>query len=262
MIKIVVCGICGRMGKEIVQLVESLDDIMIVGGVEVSGHKEIGKSIHNINIYDELAEIIGEADCVVEFTNPSATIEHLSNSGQFKKPYVIGTTGFSEEEIDRIKSYSKEFPIFLAPNMSRGVNHLYNLIRLTSRVLRDYDIEVVETHHRNKKDAPSGTAKEIVRVIESVRPDTRFVYGREGMVDKRKKDEVCINSVRGGDVAGEHRVLFLGDGEFIELRHYATSRRCFAAGAVDAVRFIVDKGPGLYTMQQLLPQGQISTMDK
>ena len=136
--------------------------------------------------------------------------------------------------------------------MSRGVNHLYNLVKLTATRLADYDIEIVETHHRGKKDAPSGTAKAIARIISEIKPNTKFTYGREGTIGERKRGEVCIHAVRGGDVAGEHRVVFLGEGEFIELRHYATSRRCFAFGALAAVRFVIDKPPGLYSVDDIL----------
>jgi 4-hydroxy-tetrahydrodipicolinate reductase len=151
-----------------------------------------------------------------------------------------------------IRRIAEEIPVFLAPNMSRGVNHLYQLVRQTAQKLADFEIEIVETHHRGKKDAPSGTAREIGRIIQEVRPGTRVTYGREGDVGERKKDEVCINSVRGGDIVGEHRILFFSAGEFIELRHYATSRQCFAQGALAAVRYIIKRKPGLFGMNDLL----------
>ncbi len=125
-------------------------------------------------------------------------------------------------------------------------------MRSTVHALGDYDIEIIETHHRGKKDAPSGTAKAIADIIREQKPGTKFIHGREGMVGERKKGEVCINVVRGGDIIGEHRVLFLSNGEFIELRHFATSRQCFAYGTIKAIRFIHDKPPGLYTMQDVL----------
>lgn len=252
MIKIILCGAEGRMGREIINVAQSLDDIKIVAGIESKDNKFIGKAISDINIESDISKVIQSADCVVDFTNHTATIENLKKVKPYKKPYVTGTTGFSESELWEIKNFSKEFPILVSPNMSMGINHLYNLVKLTTEKLSDYDIEIIETHHRGKKDAPSGTAKAIARIIGEIKPDTKFIYSREGATGQRKRGEVCINTVRGGDVAGEHRVLFLGEGEFIELRHYATSRRCFAFGAVEAVRFINDKPPGLYAIEDIL----------
>lgn len=252
MIKIIVCGAVGRMGKEIINAAQDANDIKVIAGIEAKENQFVGKTVFDIKILDDILAAINDADCVVEFTNHNATMDNLRKVKEYKKPYVTGTTGFSEKELEEIKTLAKSFPIFLAPNMSVGINHLYNLVKSTAKTLSDYDIEIIETHHRAKKDAPSGTAKAIAKIIKGAKPDTKFIYGREGMIGKRKRGEVCINTVRGGDVVGEHRVLFLGNGEFIELRHYATSRRCFAWGTLEAVRFIIDKPPGLYTMQDLL----------
>ncbi len=252
MIKSIVCGAAGRMGREIIDAAQDAVDITIVAGVEEQGNASVGKKISGVLVVDDLSTVIENADCVVDFTNPKATIENLQKLKRYKKPYVTGTTGFSELELEKIKNMSKSYPIFMTPNMSVGVNHLYNLVQFSAKRLFDYDIEVIETHHKRKRDAPSGTAKAIAKIIKENKPDTRIIYGREGMIGERKRGEVCINSVRGGDVVGEHRVLFLGNGEFVELRHYATSRRCFAAGTLEALRFIIDKPPGLYNMQDLL----------
>lgn len=254
MIKIIVCGAVGRMGKEIINAVQDVDDIRVIAGVEAKENQFVGKTICDVKIFDDILTEIKNADCVVEFTNHNATMENLQKAKQYKKPYVTGTTGFSGKELKEIRNLSKSFPVFLAPNMSVGINHLYNLVKSSAKILSDYDIEIVETHHKAKKDAPSGTAEAIANIINEVKSDVKFIYGREGMIGERKRGEVCINTVRGGDVVGEHRVLFLGNGEFIELRHYATSRRCFAEGTLEAVRFIIDKPPGLYSMQDLLTQ--------
>jgi 4-hydroxy-tetrahydrodipicolinate reductase len=252
MIKIIICGAAGRMGREIINAAQSSDDIEIVAGIEAQGNKYVASVISNVHITDDILSVINNVDCVVDFTNHKATIDNLQKIKDLKNPHVIGTTGFSDSEYQEIVARSEEFPIFLAPNMSIGVNHLYNLVQSSVEILEDYDIEVIETHHKGKKDAPSGTAKAIAKVINDAKKGTRFIYGREGMIGARKKGEVCINSVRGGDVVGEHRVLFLGDGEFLELRHYATSRRCFAAGTLEAVRYILRKPPGMYSMKDLL----------
>jgi 4-hydroxy-tetrahydrodipicolinate reductase len=252
MITIILCGAAGRMGREIITAARACDDIKIIAGIEASGNECIGKKISDIAIEDDITKVIQSADCVVDFTNHTATIETLKKIKRYKKPFVTGTTGFSEKEFKDINEVSKEFPLLWSPNMSMGVNYLYTLVKSTTTALLDYDVEIIETHHKAKKDAPSGTAKAIANIVKGVRPETKFTYGREGMIGERKRGEVCIHAVRGGDVAGEHRVLFFGEGEFLELRHYATSRRCFAVGALAAVRFIVDKPPGLYSIQDIL----------
>jgi len=254
MIKIVVCGAAGRMGQEILSAVEESSDIRVIAGIEASGHELVGKVFKDTRIIDNLEPVIEEADCVVDFPDHEAAMVNLKKAEVYKKPLVTGTTGFSEKELADIRILAKDFPVFLAPNMSVGVNCLYSLIKSCADVLRNDDIEIIETHHRSKKDAPSGTAKAIAKIIKDARPDTTFIYGRQGLVRGKDKNEVCINSIRGGDIVGEHRVLFLGQGEFIELRHFASSRRCFAAGTLEAVRFIVGKAPGLYTMKDLLTQ--------
>ncbi len=252
MIKIIVCGAGGRMGKEIISATLDSDDIRIAAGVELPEHPSVGKQVHGFTIVDDVAAVVGNCDCVVDFTQHAATVKILEKIEDSKKPFVTGTTGFTDDEQKTIKAVSKRLPVFWAPNMSVGVNHLYRLVDITVDSLNDYDIEVIETHHRAKKDAPSGTAKQIARVIRSKKAQSDMIYGREGHIGERNTDEVCIHAVRGGDVVGEHRVLFFGNGEFLELRHFATSRRCFAAGALAAVKFIMDKPPGLYTIEHLL----------
>ncbi|MEO0127834.1 MAG: 4-hydroxy-tetrahydrodipicolinate reductase [candidate division WOR-3 bacterium] len=252
MLKIVLCGAAGRMGREIISIVQKSEHVKIIAGIEDKSNPMVNKRIEDIPIYNELLSVIEQADCIVEFTNHIATMENLRKSASYKKPYCIGTTGFSKTEIDEIKEFSRSFPIFLSPNMSLGVNHLLNLVKNTAQVLSDYDIEIIETHHKAKKDAPSGTALAIADKIKEVKPGINIIYGRHGMGDGRNKNELCINAVRGGDVVGEHRILFLGKGEFLEIRHYATSRQCFASGTIEAVKFIVKQRTGLYTMQDLL----------
>ncbi len=252
MLKLILCGAGGRMGREIIRAVHNYEDTKIIAGIEEKDSQLIGKTIDGVMIYNDILAVIKNSDCVVEFTNPDATIENLRRVVNFKKSYCIGTTGFSESQIKEIKDCARDFPIFLSPNMSVGVNHLLSLVRDTTRILKDYDIEIIETHHRQKKDSPSGTAKAIAKVIKEVKHDAKFIHGREGIVGERKSDEIGISAVRGGDVIGEHRVMFLGNGEFVELRHYATSRQCFAYGTLLAVRFILKQKPGLYSMDDLV----------
>jgi 4-hydroxy-tetrahydrodipicolinate reductase len=252
MTKIVLCGIAGRMGREIIKAADDADDVEICAGVEAPKHPSIGEVINGITVTDDIAAVIENCDCVVDFTCHTATVDTLARIKQYKKPFVTGTTGFTEQELQMIHAVSTHIPLFWAPNMSVGVNHLYRLVESSLGILCDFDIEVVETHHGAKKDAPSGTAKRIASIIKEKRSDIEFVHGRQGTTGERKKQEVGIHALRGGDVVGEHRILFLGAGEFLELRHYATSRRCFAMGALVAVRYIKDKPPGLYTMEHLV----------
>lgn len=252
MINIVLCGAAGRMGSEIMRAAQTCRDLCVIAGIEAKGAQSIGATISGIKIYDDILAVIRNADCVVDFTHHTVTLEILQKISQYKKPFVTGTTGLSDSELRQIKKLTETLAIFIAPNMSVGVNHLYNLVKSSAAALSDYDVEIIETHHRYKKDAPSGTAKAIAKIIRDIMPDVECVYGREGMIGERKRREIGTHSVRGGDVIGEHRVLFLGNGEFLELRHYATSRQCFAAGALAAVRFMISKAPGLYSMQDLL----------
>jgi len=252
MIRIIICGIAGRMGQEVLLCALDAKDMNIIGGIEVPGHPYIGKTLKNIPVSDDLVSILPEADCVIEFTDPQSTLSHLKSNATAKKAYVTGTTGFLDENRAEIHRIAQNFPLFFAPNMSIGVNHLYKMVNSSSKILTDYDIEVIETHHRKKKDAPSGTACAIVDAVTAQRPDCRVKYGREGMTGERSSQEIGVHAVRGGDVVGEHRIVFFGNGEFVELRHFATSRRCFAAGTLEAVRFIVQQKNGLYSMQDML----------
>jgi 4-hydroxy-tetrahydrodipicolinate reductase len=252
MIRVILCGAAGRMGREIIAAADAMNDIKIVAGIEAPGHPAVGQKIAGIPVLSDLTAVLKDGDCVVDFSNHRAALDNLGKAETSGRPYIIGSTGFSPEEAPTIRQAAERLPVFLSPNLALGVNQMYELVRLTTRKLADFEIEIVETHHRGKKDAPSGTAREIGRIVKDVRPETRIIYGREGNIGERNKDEVCINTVRGGDVVGEHRVLFLGDGEFLELRHYATSRRCFVQGTFAAIRFMHDKKPGLYGMADLL----------
>jgi 4-hydroxy-tetrahydrodipicolinate reductase len=253
MIKILLCGAAGKMGREIITAAADTRDISVVAGVEVNKHALINRSLTGIPITDSVAKYIKRCDCIVDFTTRKASLDNIKAAVTLGKPIVIGTTGFTDREFGRIRQMSKRIPILLAPNMSIGVNHLYRLVDQSVRSLDDFDIEIVETHHRAKKDAPSGTARAIASIVRKNRPGARLVYGRSGLTSGRPSREVCINAVRGGDIVGEHRVLFLGNGEFIELRHFATARACFAHGALAAVRFTVKKKRGLYSMADVLP---------
>ncbi len=177
MIKIALCGAAGRMGREIINTGEDLDDVKIIAGIEAKGNRFVNQKISSVEILDDLLNVISNVDCIVEFTNPTATMDNLKKNMKFKKPYVIGTTGFTENEIDEIKRLSSAFAIFLSSNMSLAVNLLYHLVAQTTKILADYDIEIIEIHHRGKRDAPSGTAKTIAQKIKEHRENVKLIYG-------------------------------------------------------------------------------------
>ncbi len=265
MVKVIISGIMGRMGRKITELAYADPDVEIAGGVEspdcVHFHEKVGEVIgENIDapIVSNLAKIIDKGDVIIDFAgNTEAVLGHvrLAAADKNKKAMVIGTTGFTEEEIEEIKQLSKDIPIVLAPNMSIGVNLLFKLVQEAAKALKDkgFDIEVVEMHHRYKKDAPSGTAVKLVDILKKETGIEKVVYGREGIYPEgRPSDEIAVFALRGGDVVGEHTVIFAGLGERIELTHKAGSRDIFAKGAVEAAKWIKDKEPGLYDMMDVL----------
>jgi len=205
---------------------------------------------------DNLEEIIPVTDQIVEFTSPQVSIQHLKIVSKYKKAMIMGTTGFSSEEIKKINKLTQGITFLLSPNMSLGVNLLFKLAAETAATLGDdYDIEIVEAHHRFKKDAPSGTAKKLAQEIskaKGVNLDKIAIYGREGIIGERKKGEIGIHSIRSGDIAGEHTVMFTALGERLELTHKAHSRDTFAYGTLQAIKFMEDKPAGFYEMKDVL----------
>jgi len=266
MIKIIVTGASGRMGQRLVAAVAAGGDTQLVGATERAGHAAISKDAGllagagelKVMIQDDLAGLLKstKAEVVIDFTAPAATLKHAEACAKAKCAMVIGTTGLSAEERARIKEITKPIPVLLAPNMSVGVNLMFHLSRIAAQLLGDgFDIEVIEAHHRLKKDAPSGTAVRLGEVLAEARgwkypADARF--HREGLIGERKDREIGMQTIRAGDIVGEHTVLFAGTGERLEIIHRATSRDTFARGAVRAARWVVQQKPGLYSMQDLL----------
>lgn len=239
MIKIIISGICGRMGNRLFNLALEDKSFQILAGFEHPNHSMAGKELSGVKIYAEDFQIISRADVLIEFTNPQATLEHLRFAVQYKKAMVIGTTGFSEDEKREIEVASKAIPIVFSPNMSIGANLLFKITEgLASDLGGDYEVEIVEAHHSQKKDAPSGTAKTLASSIAKGR--------------KIPIDSVKIHSIRAGDIVGDHTVIFVGKGERLELTHRAHSRDAFAQGALQAAKFIISKRTGLYTMKDIL----------
>lgn len=264
MIRLTVCGAAGRMGSRIVALSKDYSEIKLVGAVEAKTNPKIGLDAGvvagigelGVKILDDLEKVIDNTDIVVEFTAPEPTLQHLEVVRKHKKSMVIGTTGFTNEQLEKIKEASKDIALVLSPNMSVGVNLLFKILKDIALVLGDdYDIEIVEAHHRMKKDAPSGTAVKMAKVIAEALGrnfDEVAVYARKGIIGERTKKEIGIQTVRAGDIVGEHTVIFGGLGERIEVVHKASSRDTFARGALRAVTWLYGKAAGFYDMGDVL----------
>jgi 4-hydroxy-tetrahydrodipicolinate reductase len=250
MMKITVCGAAGKMGKMIIGKILADSNLILTGVVESKGNSSIGQTVDKVKITDNFESALKLSDVAIDFTTPDATLEHLEIACKNKKAIIIGTTGIADNGIKKIKEASKEIPIVFTPNMSVGVNLLFKLVDEVAGVLSNYDVEIVEAHHNQKKDAPSGTALKLAEIISKKLKLTQ-VYGRQGNVGPRKR-EIGIHAVRAGDIVGEHNVIFAGPGERIELIHKAHSRETFAVGAVEAAKWIYNKKPGLYDMQNVL----------
>ena len=254
--RVAVIGAAGRMGREVARVALEDESFELVGGVVEAQAPDLGADLGELCSWGRAGvgatkEPPAGADALVEFTTPEATVEHLG----YGRPVVIGTTGLSDEQLARVEEAAGNVPIVLAPNMSLGVNLVREVVReLTEKLGAGYDVEIVEAHHRNKVDAPSGTALLLARAAaEGRRKDLEdlAVYGREGR-SPREEGEIGIHALRGGAVVGEHRVIFYGLGEEVEVAHRALSRRTFATGALRAARFVAGAPPGLYSMTDVL----------
>lgn len=264
MIKVIVAGACGRMGSRVCSLVLAEKDMELAGAVERQGHASLGKDMREllglgrtgIILQENLKEVIDSGLVIIDFSAPESTLAHLRLAVEHKTAMVIGTTGFSQKQAAEIKDLAQNIPCLLSPNMSLGVNLLFKVAGDVARALGDeYDIEIVEAHHRRKKDAPSGTAKRLAEILSEARGQSLedvAVYGRKGMTGERPKKAIGIHSVRGGDIVGDHKVIFAGEGERVELIHRAHSRDTFARGAILAARFVAGAPKGLYSMQDVL----------
>ena len=264
MIRIAVTGAAGRMGAAIIAAIIRNPATELAGALEREDSPALGKDAGElawiektgVKVTSDTARALKKADAIIDFSTPEATMKTVEDAIASKKALVIGTTGFSLHQREEIKELAKTVPIVMAPNMSIGVNLLLKLVHLTASVLgSDYDIEIVEAHHRHKKDAPSGTAIRIAEVVAAaVDRDLEkvAVYERKGIVGERRPEEIGIQSIRAGDIVGDHTVIFGGVGERIELIHKASSRETFAMGAVKAARWVVDRPNGIYDMQDVL----------
>lgn len=258
-----ICGISGRMGRAVLSVALRRGHAIAAAFEDPSSFDmgaDAGDMIHAGKLGVPVSVINGDdlhrSDCVIDFSTPGASLALVEQAVAAQRPLVIGTTGFTVEQRARIEAAGSSIPLLLSPNMSLGVNLLFRLTEIAAQSLHEgYDAEIFEAHHRFKLDAPSGTARRIVEILKRTMPslaDAREVTGRQGITGERTSREIGIMSMRGGDTVGEHTVFFAGSGERLELTHRATSRETFAAGAVSAAEFLSGRGPGLYTMFDVL----------
>ena len=250
------------MGRMLVSVVSQDPECKLVAATEASGHPQLGEDAGKVAGVGDLAvvigdELVGEPDVFLDFSAPEATVRRAKECAKLGTAVVVGTTGFSDEQIDELKSsVAAKIPLLVAPNMSIGVNLLFALAAQAARAVgKDWDIEIIEAHHNKKKDAPSGTANGLAEAICGELgwdQDSVLCHGRQGAVGERPREEVGIHAVRGGDIVGTHTVLLAGAGQTIELTHRAGSRDIFARGAVRAGKFVCNKEPGFYTMKDVL----------
>lgn len=247
MTNIILSGANGKMGKVIAAMAAENDDLNIVCGFDVN----TGSS--DFPVYSNPEEYIDDADVIIDFSHPSA-FENLTEYALKRKlPIIMCTTGLSSVQIKKLEEMSKEIPVFFSANMSLGINLLIQLAKKATEILNGFDIEIVERHHNQKIDAPSGTALAIADAInESMTADAEYVYDRHSKRCKRSKNEIGIHAVRGGTIVGDHSVIFAGKDEVIELNHHAHSKEVFASGALAAARFMNGKPAGFYNMTDLV----------
>jgi 4-hydroxy-tetrahydrodipicolinate reductase len=250
MIKVVVCGASGRMGQTIGRMVNDSPDLELVGGINLKPSKFFNVDIVESKNAESLL-VSTKPDVLIDFTIAHAAVENVKVAARNKVALVVGTTGFTtEQRADMEKAIKGNVPAVISSNFSVGVNIFWQLVRDAGKLLKEYDIEVIEAHHRNKKDAPSGTAKTILQILEEEVGSRKKMYGREGMMERQ--NEIGVHVIRGGDIVGDHKVMFSKNFETIELSHRAYDRSVFASGALHATRWVVGKKPGVYGMNDVL----------
>jgi 4-hydroxy-tetrahydrodipicolinate reductase len=263
MLNIAIAGASGRMGRALIEAVNLTADMRLSAALDRPGSAFVGKDAGElvgtpcgVAITDDIEAALKGAHALIDFTRPEGTLHHLDLCRKHKVNLVIGTTGFTPEQKQRIQDASRDIGIVFAPNMSVGVNVTLKLLELAARILNEgYDIEIIEAHHRHKVDAPSGTALRMGEVVaQALGRDLAecAVYGREGVTGERQPSTIGFATVRGGDIVGDHTVMFAGIGERVEITHKASSRATFSGGAVRAARFLADKKRGLFDMQDVL----------
>lgn len=249
MVKILISGICGHMGRNVLELVNADAETECIGGVDLKSG-----NIENVPVYDSFEKVQKKPDTVIDFSS-AANLDNLLNYAKKTGCAVIlAATGYSDAQLKQIEKAAESIPVFKTANLSVGINLLQKLVKEAAEFLGEsFDVEIIERHHNLKKDAPSGTAYMLAESVNEAFDGTKeYVYGREGMVGARKKAEVGIHAVRGGTIVGEHEVMFAGEDEIITISHSARSKKVFAAGAVKAAKFMYGKPAGKYDMQDAL----------
>lgn len=264
MLRIAVAGVTGRMGRTLVEAIARNPDVRLGAASVLADSPDLGKDVGtlcgqealNVTTVSDLSRCLEEFDTLIDFTSPSATLQHLNFCAPAGKHLVIGTTGFSDMEKMLLKSASSQTGIVFAPNMSVGVNLCFKLLEIAARVIgEDSDIEIVEAHHRHKKDAPSGTALKMGEIVATAlgrNLQDCAVYGREGQTGERDSKTIGFATIRAGDIVGDHTVMFATPGERIEITHKSSSRMTYATGSLRAALWLRGKGNGLYSMQDVL----------
>lgn len=263
MLKVVIAGASGRMGQALLEGIFADDELRLHGAIDRADSPRIGHDageqfgrVTGVKITADVASALAGADVLVDFTRPEASMEYLAICERTGAKLVLGTTGFSAEQKQQIAAAAQKIAVVFAPNMSVGVTLLIDLVQAAAKVLADgYDVEIIEAHHRHKVDAPSGTALRLGEAAASALGrdlQTCAVYGREGVTGERDANTIGFATVRGGDVVGDHTVLFAGIGERVELTHKASSRATFALGALRAAKYLADRQSGLFDMQDVL----------
>lgn len=244
---VLVSGCNGTMGRLVCSAINNSDDMAVISGFDKS---KICPAGFDFPVYSDIAKIAKSADIIIDFSSPEGTEKIVDYAYDFDVPIVIATTGLNKSVENLIKDFANMIPVFRSANMSFDVALLRNILKSVSVQLADTDIEISETHHNRKADAPSGTAKLLADTVnEALGNSKTLVYGREG---KREKNEIGLSSIRGGNIAGEHTIQFFGEYEMLEIKHTTYSREVFAEGAVKAARFLLTKGAGFYTMDDLV----------
>ncbi len=268
MTRVVVTGVAGRMGREIVRLVRASEELSLSGAVEQPGPavgqdaglvSGLGAPI-GVTVQDALAAALSGAGVVIDFTRAEASAAHAALCAERGVAMVIGSTGFTSEARAQVDAAARRIPLVISPNMSVGVNVLFELVRQAARALgTGYDVEIVEVHHKHKRDAPSGTAVRLGEVAAEAlgrKPAEALCFARQGITGERPPWQIGVQALRGGDVVGDHTVMFIGEGERLELVHRASSRSQLAAGAVRAAAWVVGKPAGSYDMADVLGLGK------
>lgn len=248
MIKVLINGCNGRMGQVLVKEIDNFENLLLVGGFDINDD-----GLNTFPVYSNINDIKEKPDVIVDFSVPVASLNMLNYAVSSKTAMVIATTGFSKEELEIISGASKTIPIFKSSNMSFDINLMKKIVAEVALALKGNDIEIVETHHNRKIDAPSGTAITLADSInDALGGSMEYIYNRHDIHEKRKPNEIGFSSIRGGNIVGEHSVQFYGAHETFEIKHTSYSRDVFAEGALKACEFIFDKAPGLYNMDDMV----------